>query len=49
MRLEPKKDGRKKARLVIQGIREPRSWDVGGIDSPVHVAAMATIRTLLFM
>ena len=47
MRLEQKKDGRKKARLILQGFREPRSWDIGGIDSPV--AAMASIRTLLFM
>jgi hypothetical protein len=47
MRLEAKKDGRKKARLIVQGFREPTSWDVGGTDSPT--AAMASIRTLLFM
>ena len=47
MRLEVKKDGRKKARLILQGFREPKSWDIGGIDSPV--AAMASIRTLIFM
>ena len=47
MRLEAKKDGRKKARLIVQGFREPLSWDVGGTDSPT--AAMASIRTLLFM
>ena len=47
MRLEAKKDGRKKARLIVQGFREPLSWDDGGTDSPT--AAMASIRTLLFM
>ena len=47
MRLEAKKDGRKKGRLIIQGFREPTAWDRGGTDSPV--AAMASIRTLLFM
>ena len=47
MRLEAKKDGRRKGRLILQGFREPKSWDVGSNDSPV--AAMATIRTLLFM
>ena len=38
---------KKKARLILQGFREPKSWDIGGIDSPV--AAMASIRTLIFM
>ena len=33
MRLEAKKDGRKKARLIVQGFREPLSWDVGGTDT----------------
>ena len=47
MNLEPKRDGRKKCRLILQGFREPKSWDGGPTDSPV--ASMATIRTLLFM
>ena len=47
MRLEPKKYGRRKARLILQGFREPKSWDVGSNDSPV--ASLASIRTLLFM
>lgn len=46
MNLEPKRDGRLKARLILQGFREPTSWDGGVTDSPV--AAQATIRTLLF-
>ena len=47
MRLEPKKDGRKKGRLILQGFREPSHWDRDGTDSPT--AALSTIRTLLFM
>ena len=47
MRLEHKKDGRRKGRLIIQGFREPASWDRLGTDSPV--AALSTIRTLIFM
>ena len=47
MRLEHKKDDRRKGRLIIQGFREPASWDRLGTDSPV--AALSTIRTLLFM
>jgi hypothetical protein len=47
MLLEHKKDGRKKARLVLQGFKEPREWDVGSNASPV--VASSTIRTLLFM
>ena len=47
MRLEPKKDGRKKGRLILQGFREPASWDVTSTDSPT--ASMSTVRTLLFM
>ena len=46
MILEPKRDGRKKGRLVMQGFREPLEWDNGPTDSPV--ATMAAIRTLLF-
>ncbi len=34
MRLVRKKCGRLKARLIVQGFREPRSWDVGGTDAP---------------
>ena len=45
--LEPKHDGRKKCRFILQGFREPRAWDgASGNDSPV--AGMATIRTLVF-
>jgi len=47
MRLVRKKCGRLKARLIVQGFREPKSWDVGGTDAPT--AALSTIRTLLFM
>ena len=47
MNLEPKKDGRKKGRLILQGFLEPKSWDGGSVDSPV--ASMTSIRTLLFM
>ena len=47
MRLEAKKDGRKKGRLILQGFREPSSWDRDGIDSPT--ASLSTVRTLLFM
>ena len=47
MRLEPKKDGRKKGRLILQGFREPVSWDTTSTDSPT--ASLSTIRTLLFM
>jgi hypothetical protein len=46
MNLEPKRDGRRKCRLILQGFREPKEWDQGLTDSPV--AAMSTIRTLLF-
>jgi hypothetical protein len=47
MNLEPKHDGRRKARLILQGFREPREWDGGPTDAPV--AAMATIRSLIYM
>ena len=47
MRLEHKKDDRRKGRLIIQGFREPESWDRLGTDSPV--ASLSTVRTLLFM
>ena len=44
---EAKKDGRRKARLVLQGFKEPREWDVGSNVSPV--AYPSTIRSLVFM
>ena len=47
MRLEAKKDGRRKGRLIVQGFREPNEWVVGKNDSPV--AALWTVRLLLFM
>ena len=47
MNLEPKRDGRRKCRLILQGFREPKSWDRGTIDSPV--AALSTIRAMVFM
>ena len=47
MVLEKKRDGRFKGRLILQGFREPKSWDGGRIDSPV--ASLSSIRSLLFM
>ena len=47
MILEQKKDGRRKGRLIAQGFKEPLYLDGGPVDAPV--AALATIRTLLFM
>ena len=47
MNLEPKRDGRRKARLILQGFREPKSWDRGTTDSPV--ATMSTVRAIVFM
>ena len=47
MILEAKKDGRKKARLILQGFREPVEWDVDSNVSPV--AHPSTIRSLIFM
>ena len=47
MILEAKKDGRKKARLVLQGFKEPREWDLDSNASPV--AFTSTIRSLVFM
>jgi hypothetical protein len=36
MILEAKRDGRKKGRLILQGFREPWSWEHGkATDSPV--------------
>ena len=47
MNLEPKRDGERKCRLILQGFREPKSWDRGTIDSPV--ASLSTIRAIVFM
>ena len=47
MLLEDKKDGRKKARLVLQGFKEPKEWDCKSNASPVVFSS--TIRSLLFM
>ena len=48
MILEQKRDGRKKGRLILQGFREPWSWENGkSTDSPV--AYMTTLRMLIFM
>jgi hypothetical protein len=47
MLLEAKKDGRRKARLILQGFKEPKSWDVDSNASPV--AFPSTIKSLLFM
>ena len=47
MNLEPKRDGRRKCRLILQGFREPKSWDRGTIDSPV--ASLSTIRAMVFL
>ena len=38
MLLELKCDGRKKARLILQGFREPLEWDEGFVASPVAFA-----------
>jgi len=46
MLLEPKKDGRRKGRLVVRGDMEPGSWTTGPTDSPV--ASGEAVRTLIF-
>ena len=46
MLLEPKKDGRRKGRLVVRGDMEPGSWVTGPTDSPV--ASRDAVRTLIF-
>ena len=46
MLLEAKKDGRRKARLILQGFKEPREWDLNSNVSPV--ANTSTIRSLVF-
>ena len=47
MLLELKRSGRKKARLICQGFREPVEWDKGSNMSPV--AFIDTIRMLFLM
>ena len=47
MILEAKKGGRKKARLVLQGFKEPAEWDVGSNVS--SVAYPSTVKSLVFM
>ena len=42
-----KKDGRKKARLVLQGFKEPKEWDTGSNVSPV--AYPSSVKSLVFM
>jgi hypothetical protein len=46
MLLEAKKDGRRKARLILQGVKEPREWDLDSNVSPV--ANTIAIRSLAF-
>ena len=46
MLLELKRDGRRKARLILHGFREPMEWDEGSVASPVAFAS--TLRMLLF-
>ena len=46
MNPEPKKDGRKKMRLIVKGFLEPASWD-DKTDSPT--AMSSTIRQLVAM
>ena len=47
MLLGVKWDGSRKAKLVLQGFKEPREWDTGSNVSPV--AYPNTIRSLVFM
>ena len=44
MLLRVNKDGRRKARLVLQGFKEPREGDTGSNVSPI--AYPSTIRSL---
>jgi len=46
MLLDTKRDGRRKARLVALGYREPIEWDTKSNSSPV--ADISSIRTLLY-
>ena len=47
MILECKKDGRRKARLVLQGFKEPREWDLDSNASPV--AYSSSVRKLIYI
>ena len=47
MLLGVKKDGSRKARLILQGFKEPREWDLGSNVSPV--AYPSSVRSLVFM
>ena len=46
MNLEPKKDGRKKCRLIVKGFLEPIEWS-GATDSPTMMAS--TVKMLIAM
>jgi hypothetical protein len=46
MQLELKKDERRKARLLLQGFKEPEEWDLVWNVSPVVFPS--TIKTLVF-
>ena len=46
MNPEPKKDGKRKMRLIVRGDTQPDYWIVGHTDSPV--ASAETLRLLLF-
>jgi hypothetical protein len=46
MILELKRDQRRKARLILQGFREPAEWDEGSVASPV--AHPSSIRSFVF-
>ena len=46
MNPEPKKDGRKKMRLLVRGDTQPEHWTKGPTDSPV--ASGESIRMLIF-
>ena len=47
MQLEPKKDGRRKARLLLQGFKEPAEWDIRSNVSPT--VSPSTIKSLIYM
>ena len=46
MNPEPKKDGRKKCRLLVKGFLEPKEWD-SKTDSPTVLAS--TVKQLIAM
>ena len=46
MNLEPKKNGRRKCRLIVKGFLEPREWS-GATDSPTVMAS--TIKMMVAM